>query len=133
MTRFGCVIMMLLASAAIFISAALPIPVKLVWNTWASAPIGLYAIEAPERLEVTHLVVVSVPEPLVTLLSDCGYVPRGVPLIKHIAALRKSPNHRRWGHRRRARSRPLGRDLPAWQGCRRLQCGAGTLGPNSRR
>ncbi|MCY1330443.1 conjugative transfer signal peptidase TraF [compost metagenome] len=126
MTRCGYVITVLLASAAIFITAAVPVPVKLVWNASASAPIGLYTIEAPGRLEVSDLVLVSAPEPLATLLSDRGYLPRGVPLIKHVAALPKQQVCRS-GRQIIVDGVPigaaldrdrLGRDLPAWQGCR---------------
>ncbi|MEI3853606.1 MULTISPECIES: S26 family signal peptidase [unclassified Ensifer] len=126
MTRSGYVMTVHLATIAIFITTAVPVPVKLVWNASASAPIGLYAIEAPERLEVTDLVLVSAPEPLATLLSDRGYLPHGVPLIKYVAAL---PKQRvcRSGRQIIVDGVPigaaldrdrLGRDLPAWQGCR---------------
>src|SRR3546814_1941884 len=60
---------------------------KLIWNASASTPIGLDAIGAPGPLEVTDLVAVRPPEPLAAFLSDGGYLPRGVPLMKHVAAL----------------------------------------------
>jgi hypothetical protein len=34
---------------------------------------------------VNDLVIVMLPEPLATFLADGGYLPRGVPLLKHIA------------------------------------------------
>ena len=52
-----------------------PIAPKLVWNASASAPVGLYAIDA-SALEVTDLVAVDAPERLATFLSDRGYLPR---------------------------------------------------------
>ena len=36
---------------------------------------------------VGDLVVVTPPEPLASFLADRGYLPRGVPLVKHVAAL----------------------------------------------
>src|SRR3546814_19672533 len=106
---------------------------KLICNASASTPMGLYAIGAPGPLEVTDLVAVRPPEPLAAFLSDGGYLPRGVPLMKHVAAL---PGQRvcRNGnaitvdgiamgdaldHDRR------GRPLPTWTGCRLV--GAGEL------
>ena len=99
---------------------------KLIWNASASTPIGLYAIGAPGRLDVTDLVAVRAPEPLATFLSDGGYLPRGVPLIKHVAAL---PGQRvcRIGLAITVDAVPLGdaldhdrrgRPLPTWRGCR---------------
>src|SRR3984885_9444486 len=64
-------------------------PPWLVWNASASVPIGLYAVA---RITVVHagdLVVVRPPEPLARFLADRGYLPRGVPLLKHVTALAK--------------------------------------------
>src|SRR3546814_14156328 len=99
---------------------------KLIWNASASTPIGLDAIGAPGPLEVTDLVAVRPPEPLAAFLSDGGYLPRGVPLMKPVAAL---PGQRL------CRNGPAitvdaiamgdaldpdrrGRPLPIWAGCR---------------
>ncbi|MDK1389717.1 S26 family signal peptidase [Sinorhizobium sp. 8-89] len=126
MTRFGYFITTHLATTAILLTSGFPIPLKLVWNASASAPIGLYVIEAPEQLKVADLVAVSAPESLATFLSDRGYLPRGVPLIKHVAALPKQQVCR-FGRMiivdgaliGAALNRDrLGRNLPVWQGCR---------------
>ena len=58
----------------------------LIWNASASVPIGLYAIHTVGALRVGDLVVIKPPEPLASLLADRGYLPRGVPLVKHVAA-----------------------------------------------
>ncbi|MDQ0393739.1 S26 family signal peptidase [Labrys monachus] len=126
MSRFGYVMTTYLAVMLMGILSIVSFAPKLIWNASASTPIGLYAINAPGRLGVTDLVAVRAPEPLATFLSDGGYLPRGVPLMKHVAAL---PGQRicRNGtaitvdgiamgdaldHDRR------GRPLPTWQGCR---------------
>jgi len=126
MSRFAYVMTTYLAVMLMGILSIVSFAPKLIWNASASTPIGLYAIDAPGRLDVTDLVAIRAPEPIATFLSDGGYLPRGVPLMKHVAAL---PGQRicRNGnaitvdgiamgdaldHDRR------GRPLPIWQGCR---------------
>ncbi len=98
---------------------------RLLWNASASVPIGFYTVRPTTRLMVSELVVAIPPAPLAALLAEGGYLPRGVPLIKRIAAL---PGHTVCranfvitiegieigaaldrDHR--------GRPLPVWQGC----------------
>ncbi len=117
--------------AAIAITAMMRPPPKLIWNASASVPIGLYVVEPVPSPTLGDLVVVNPPKPLSDFLAEGGYVPRGVPLIKHIAAL---PGQQvcRIGRAimvdaivvgaalvRDSRGRPL----PAWQGCVRLADG----------
>ena len=66
-------------------------PPWLVWNASASVPIGLYAVDTIIGVHAGDLVVVRPPEPLARFLADRGYLPRGVPLLKHVAA---SPDKR---------------------------------------
>jgi len=62
-------------------------PPWLVWNASASVPIGLYAVARISGVHAGDLVVARPPEPLARFLADGGYLPRGVPLLKHVAAL----------------------------------------------
>src|SRR3546814_14735926 len=87
MSRFGYVMTTYVAVMLMVILSVVSFAPKLIWNASASTPIGLYAIGAPGPLEVTDLVAVRPPEPLAAFLSDGGYLPRGVPLMKHVAAL----------------------------------------------
>lgn len=117
-----------IAVGALALTAVVDLPTKLVWNASASVPIGLYAIEPIDRLEVTQLVLARPPEPLAAFLSDSGYVGIGVPLLKRIAALPGQTICRdglalivdgaTWATARE-RDR-LGRPLPRWSGCRTL-------------
>ncbi|MGF1627273.1 MAG: S26 family signal peptidase [Alphaproteobacteria bacterium] len=102
-----------------------PRPV-LLWNASASVPIGLYRVRPASRLQVGDLVVVMPPEPLAHMLDEGGYLPRHLPLLKHVSAL---PGQRvcRTGTtilvdgdvRGTARTHDRrGRPLPVWQGCR---------------
>lgn len=131
MTRLFYVVSMSCVVLAVVGQSLLPITPKLIWNGSASAPIGLYTVRTAADLGVTDLVAVEVPEPLASILSQREYLPRGVRLMKRIAALPGQTvcrdgsnvivNSVAMGdaltHDRR------GRDLPVWQGCR-------TLGPN---
>ena len=106
-------------------------PPWLVWNASASVPIGLYAVDATIDVQTGDLVVVRPPEPLARFLADGGYLPRGVPLLKHVAALAGETVCRigrsvtvdanEMGDARERDGR--GRSLPVWQGCRVIATG----------
>ena len=101
-------------------------PPWLVWNASASVPIGLYAVDAIIDVQTGDLVVVRPPEPLAGFLADRGYLPRGVPLLKHVAAIAGQTVCRigrsvtvdaiEMGDARERDGR--GRALPVWEGCR---------------
>ncbi|MGL3821310.1 S26 family signal peptidase [Sphingopyxis sp. R3-92] len=103
----------------------------LIWNASASAPIGLYRIEDDRHPKVGELVAVLPPDHLAAWLARRDYLPRGLPLLKHVAAL---PGQQvcRFGDELhvdgrfavRARSHDsAARPLPVWQGCRTLAQG----------
>ena len=126
MTRFGYVMVTYFAAMGAAVAAFIPTPTRLVWNATASAPVGLYTIAPADRLEVPELVAVMPPEPLAAFMVARGYVGRGVPLLKRVVGL---PGQRvcRAGRtitvdgiemaEALERDR-IGRELPAWQGCR---------------
>lgn len=109
-------------AATVFIN---PLP-RLMWNATASVPTGLYSVHPGGDRRLGELVAVSPPEPLAGFLADGGYLPRGVPLLKHVAAmpghrvcrtgLVVTVNGRRVGVAREQDRR--GRLLPSWSGCR---------------
>jgi conjugative transfer signal peptidase TraF len=118
---------LVVAALGVFLGAAPPFhPPLLVWNASASVPIGLYAIERPTDLHVADLVIVRPPEQLESFLADRNYLPRGVPLVKHVLALAGRSVCRSGfvitvdavavADVRASDSR--GRPLPTWQGCR---------------
>lgn len=101
---------------------------RFIWNTSASAPIGLYAAWPMDRIEIGDLVSIMPPDDLAIFLAERGYLPQGVPLIKRVLALSSTEVCRdgatiiAYGHaigEARDRDR-LGRDLPRWHGCRVL-------------
>ena len=128
MTRFGYVIASCGAALSVGVSAALHPRPALIWNASASVPIGFYAVSPPGVLHIGELVVVTPPEPLAGFLAGRGYLPKGVPLLKHVAAL-SGQTVCRVGRTITVDGAGMGealdryrrgRALPAWRGCRRI-------------
>ncbi len=101
---------------------------QLVWNATASAPEGLYRLQAGRPPAVGDWAAVQPPKPLSVWLERRGYLPDGVLLIKKVAARAPSRICRQDGAitvdgRLVARAEPrdrAGRPLPVWRGCRVL-------------
>ncbi|HLG45880.1 MAG TPA: S26 family signal peptidase, partial [Reyranella sp.] len=128
MTRFGYVMTTSLTVLAVGGLSCLPVAPKLIWNASASVPLGLYSIAPARHVEVTDLVAVETPEPLASFMAERRYLPRGVPLMKRVAAIAGQQVCRDGAHitidgidmgEALARDR-AGRALPSWQGCRRI-------------
>lgn len=104
------------------------LPPLLIWNASASAPIGLYYRYDDQRLSVGDLVLVETPKSVARLAAERGYLPLGVPLIKRIVA-RSGATICGHGNAvtidgritlKRQVQDYLGRPLPWWNGCHRL-------------
>lgn len=126
MTRLDYAILTTAAVSLLGVASIASFAPRLIWNASASTPVGFYTIGDVAALDVTDLVAVDAPEPLATFLSDGGYLPRGVPLLKRVAAV---PGQRvcRTGLAITVDGVPMGdaldrdrrgRPLPVWQGCR---------------
>ena len=126
-----------IAAAAVF--AAVPCaatvvvspPPLVLWNVSASTPRGLYRVLPGGELHRGDSVIASLAEPYRTLAARRGYLPRGVPLVKRVAAIP--------GDRICARGAAIsidgkvaavrkevdarGRKVPAWSGCADLRNG----------
>ncbi|WP_026784624.1 S26 family signal peptidase [Pleomorphomonas koreensis] len=131
MSRFGYVMVTYFTTMGVAIAAFVPTSLRFVWNVSSSVPIGLYRIEPVDRLEITDLVAVMPDEPLADYMVERGYIGRGVPLLKHVAAL-PGQDVCRTGRTITVDAVPfgdaldrdrLGRDLPVWQGCERIADG----------
>jgi conjugative transfer signal peptidase TraF len=128
--RNNIVLLTLTAAICLLSTAWKPRP-RIVWNSTASSPIGLYAVRISPTLSVGDLVVVAPPQPVASFLADGGFLPRGVPLIKPILALPGQTvcrfglvitlNGSTVGIARQYDR--LGRPLPDWQGCRTMAAG----------
>ena len=126
MTRLSYAIVTTMAVSLLGVASIASFAPRLIWNASASTPVGFYTIGDVGNLDVTDLVAVDAPEPLATFLSDGGYLPRGVPLLKRVAAV---PGQRvcRTGLAITVDGVPMGdaldrdrrgRPLPVWHGCR---------------
>lgn len=131
MTRFGYVMVTYFSVMGVAIASFVSLPVKLLWNASASTPIGFYDLAPPHNLTVGDLVAVMPEKPLADFIIERGYIGRGVPLLKHIAAV---PGQKvcRTGNAVTVDAVPFGdalnhdregRELPVWQGCRRIADG----------
>ncbi|WP_332119842.1 S26 family signal peptidase [Azorhizobium caulinodans] len=131
MNRATYVIMTTVASVGVAYAATLPTPLKLIWNASASVPVGFYSVEPADHLEITDLVAVMPPPPLATFLIGRGYLGEGSPLLKRVMGLPGQDVCRFSGAitvdsvplGEALRRDRLGRDLPIWQGCRRIAPG----------
>ena len=120
-------VMLFGASMLAFSWCAHPAP-WLLWNASASVPIGLYAVHPVGPLRVGQLLIVRPPAPLSRFLAARHYLPMGVPLIKHVAALPEQMACRRGRMitvdgtvEAEALDRDTrGRALPVWQGCQKI-------------
>jgi len=68
-------------------SAVHPTP-RFLWNATASTPIGLYAVSTARNLKVGDLAVITPPDRIGDFLAAGSYLPKHVPLLKHVRALR---------------------------------------------
>jgi len=131
MTRFGYVMVTYVATIGVAVASLVSLPLRLVWNASASVPIGFYLIDPPRDVRVGDLVALMPPKPLADFMVERGYIGRGVPLLKHVAALPGQQVCRtgnaitvddvRFGDALDRDRR--GRPLPVWQGCRKVADG----------
>ena len=76
-----------LGSALIALPATGLLPSILLYNPSESAPLGLYRIDPLERVVRGDQVVSNLPQETAEFASQRGYLPRGIPVIKTVAAL----------------------------------------------
>lgn len=112
-------------------TVAVSTPMLLLWNASSSMPPGLYRVFPGGKVSRDDGVVSWLDEPFRRLAATRGYLPRGVPLVKRVAAVP--------GDRICARAATVqvdgkvvatrrkvdaeGRRLPAWSGCADLHAG----------
>lgn len=126
MRRRFLVLLLTAGAVLLMLTSGLNTITLFIWNASASVPTGIYRVQSVDKLGAGELVIVRPPEPLATALAAGAYLPRGVPMLKQVAALPGQTICRtafaisidshgvgeareRDGH---------GRLLPTWQGCR---------------
>jgi len=106
-------------------------PKYIIYNPTESVPPGFYWIERGTMPQVGDFALIAPPEDAAALLAARGYLPRGLPLVKPIAAA-EGDTICRDGERVTVNGRAIaaalpqddqGRDLPVWTGCRQLHKG----------
>lgn len=131
MTRFGWIMTTYFSALGIGVAALFHPHPRLIWNASASVPIGLYSVRPAAPLQIAELVVVAPPKPLADFLDQRRYLPRGVPMLKHILALPGQTVCRR-DHTIIVDGTPVGdalandrrgRPLPVRCGCRQVPIG----------
>ncbi|WP_027168842.1 S26 family signal peptidase [Mesorhizobium sp. WSM3224] len=136
MSAHGRIFAAMLAGATLTVAPALSRHTPwLIWNVSASVPIGLYRIAPGRKIDVGDIAVVMPPEPLSGFLAERTYLPRGVPLLKHVLAIGGQTVCRRGAtiiaHRKIYGTAldhdSKGRPLPVWWGCRVLADGEAFL------
>lgn len=128
MTRRGWFFTTYFAALGIGLSMALHPAPRLIWNATASVPVGLYRLHPERRAHVGDLVALRLPERDADRLARGGYLPRGVPLLKPVAATGGQTVCRTGSHitvdgleaGEALTIDHRGRALPVWQGCHRL-------------
>lgn len=128
MTRRAVLITGGLALTGLLVPAVVRLPIGLVWNASASAPVGLYAVRPIRRPVPGILVMITPPTALARFAAKRRYLPLGVPLIKPVAATAGhmvcradrtiTVDHRPVGQALERDGH--GRPLPVWQGCHAL-------------
>ena len=84
-----CLVGTMIGAALLALPAVIKPAPLLLWNASPSAPLGLYALQPSRALRVGDLVAVRPPAPLARWLALRRYLPLRVPLLKHIAALKR--------------------------------------------
>ena len=94
MTAYNSMLLIILSGLGVLAVAlgADQIPLYM-WNGSASVPLGLYSLSPSNTRYVGELVAVLPPEPLAAFLADGSYLPRGVPMLKHVLALPGQVEH----------------------------------------
>jgi conjugative transfer signal peptidase TraF len=126
MMRLVCVLLIALGVVSVVAPVFLQPHRMIVWNASASVPVGLYLLETIDGRYVSELVAVVPPEPLATFLAAGNYLPRGVPMLKHVLALPGQTVCRnglvvtvdKVAVGMALQRDRQGRALPVWQGCR---------------
>ena len=102
---------------------------RVIWNTSASVPVGLYVVLPTSSPQLGDLALIDPPGDLARFLDGRGYLPLGIPMLKRVAAL---PDQMvcRTGEviqiegmavaKTRAEDSE-GRTMPSWSGCSRLR------------
>jgi conjugative transfer signal peptidase TraF len=128
MNRHAWSLVGIAATLGIAFPAFVEMPDTLIWNVTPSAPVGLYEVRPVARLHRTDLVVLEAPPPLESFLTERGYLPPNIPLLKRVVGVPGQTICRIgrtitvdgavMGEAQERDS--FGRPMPVWSGCQRI-------------
>jgi len=127
----SAIVLVAVGLSAVLSSAVLTTKPRFVWNTTASAPVGLYFVSPVRLIRPGDMVIAHVPRRFRKLVDHRRYIPSHLPLIKHVSAAAQdqvcAQGQTIWINGRAAARRhsrdSTGRPLPTWTGCVRLRAG----------
>lgn len=122
---------MAVAVGAVALPPAWQLPMRLVYNATASAPVGWYAVVPATTLRVGDLVLTHLPPDVAAMAAERQYLPASVPLLKPVAALAGHSVCIQGGGTmidgqtvaQLLQTDGLGRALTPWSGCRAMEDG----------
>lgn len=131
MKRAAVILCMDIGLAALLMPLAVPNRVQIVYNPSDSVPSGWYRIGPADSLQVGSIVLARLPAPAAAQVAQRGYLPAGIPLLKHIGAAAPqrvcvdgtSVRIDDVAVAAVMRADGRGRPLTAWSQCRRLTHG----------
>lgn len=128
MSRFGYAMITYIIALLAFVFSLCDHHPRLMWNTTASVPIGLYLLSAPGALRVGDLVVDQPPVHLSRYMAVRRYLPSNTPLLKYVGAIAEQIVCRHGpvisidglSVASALANDHAKRPLPNWQGCHKL-------------
>ena len=126
--RLSVIAAMVLGASALSAASLISGHPRVIYNASASVPLGFYVVTPDKALRRGDLVLVHTPAQVRDLADRRHYLPRTVPMLKHVAALNGDVVcasgtmifiNGNWRAERESLDH-LGRELPTWQGCRTL-------------
>lgn len=117
-----------LGVGVIALPVAMTLPVRLVYNATASAPLGWYVVVPVQEAGVGDVVLAHLPSSAARIADERHYLPKSVPILKRVGAVAGQWVCVRNRVLRIDREPPvrllerdgLGRPLTPWLGCRPL-------------
>jgi len=76
-----------LGVSVIALPSVVPVPLRLVYNATASAPLGWYAVVPVHEVHVGDVVLAQLPRNAARLADERGYLPASVPILKRVGAV----------------------------------------------
>ena len=118
----------LLTISALIVAQYIRFTPRIIYNATVSVPTGFYIVTTKKNLKIGDLIVLKLPRKFQRLAENRQYVGPGMPLLKHIMALKGdevcSGNFITVNGKtitKALKTDSAGRKMPHWQGCYTLK------------